>query len=82
MKSCHTPKSVPTITMNKWKGDEMKKNYKDFYGCTASITVARDGRAKLVMRTAGGKLIARGEYKTERGARIAMGRSSDGWRQI
>lgn len=60
----------------------MKKHFRDFYGCTASITVMRDGRAKLVVRTPGGKLVTRGEYKTERGARIAMGRSSDGWRQI
>lgn len=60
----------------------MKKNYKDFYGCTASITVYRDGRAKLVIRTPGNKYVTRGEYKTERGARIAMGRASDCWRQI
>ena len=60
----------------------MKKYFKDFYGSTASITVFRDGRAKLVIRTLGSKVVTRGEYKTERGARIAMGRESDGWRQV
>lgn len=57
----------------------MKKFYRDFYGNTASITVRRDGSAKLTV-CAGGKRDSK-VYKTERGARIAMGKQSDGWVQ-
>lgn len=58
----------------------MKKIYKDFYGSTASITVRKDGTAKLVM-SYGSKRESK-VYNTERGARIAMGKSSDGWREV
>lgn len=58
----------------------MKRYYKDFYGTTASITKRRDGTAKLVM-CAGGKRESK-VYNSERGARIAMGKSSDGWYEV
>lgn len=56
----------------------MKKHYKDFYGCTASITPVTDG-FKLIMKTQRGRRIANKVYHTERGAKSAMSRSSDGW---
>ena len=58
-----------------------KKYFYDFYGGTASITIRRDKKAKLIVRDAyGGKTIDK-VYDTERGAKIAMGRCSDGWRE-
>ena len=59
----------------------MKKYFKDFYGATASIQTGRDGTAKLMV-SAGGKRIVNKTYNTERGARVAMGRIGDGWREI
>lgn len=58
----------------------MKKYYKDFYGTTANITTRRDGTAKLVMCYRGKKESK--IYKSERGARIAMGKQSDGWYEV
>lgn len=58
----------------------MKKYYKDFCGATASITTRRDGTAKLVIM-AGGKRYSN-TYKTERGARIAMSKQGDSWREV
>lgn len=59
----------------------MIKTYNDFYGNHATIRVAKSGGARLTIRGAGAKLIYAKTYKTERGARIAMGRLSDGWTQ-
>lgn len=59
----------------------MKKNYRDFYGGTASISVNRDGSAKLVVRDGYGRKLISKEYATERGAKIAMGKCSDCWRE-
>ena len=57
----------------------MKKTYYiDFYGCTASITVRPNGSALLV--TYCGRKRESKTYKTERGAKIAMGKMSDCWR--
>lgn len=56
----------------------MKKYYKDFYGCTASITETITG-AKLIVRNPYGNLIKKGNYGTFRGSRSAMGRISDSW---
>lgn len=58
----------------------MKKYFKDFYGATASIQTGRDGKAKLSV-TAGGKRTVK-TYSTELGARIAMGRMSDCWKEV
>ena len=57
----------------------MLKIYHDFYGGQAAIRTFRSGAARLTVRTANGKLTHAKNYKTERGARIAMGRLSDGW---
>lgn len=57
----------------------MREFYKDFYGCAACIRIDRDGAARLTVR-AGGKLVHQKWYKNKRGARIAMGKLSDGWR--
>lgn len=57
----------------------MREFYKDFYGCSACIRIDRDGSAHLTVR-AGGKLVHKKSYNNKRGARIAMGRLSDGWR--
>lgn len=53
--------------------------FRDFYGGHACIRTAKSGAARLTVRTPQGKLIHAKTYKTERGARIAMGRLSDGW---
>jgi hypothetical protein len=55
----------------------MKKRYRDIYGCTASISPKPNG-CKLIMKTATGKMFANKVYTTERGAKSAMSRSSDG----
>lgn len=57
----------------------MKRYFRDFYGCTASIRTRYSGRTELVIRTSLGGLVLRREYDTERGARIAMGQYSDCW---
>lgn len=60
----------------------MKAIYTDFYGCTATLQQAA-GRetTKLTVRTSGGHLIHRQEYHTWRGAKIAMGKLGDCWRE-
>ncbi len=56
------------------------QRYKDFYGATATIKKTYDGY-KLVVSVMGRKVISK-TYNTERGAKIAMGRVGDAWRQI
>ncbi len=56
----------------------MKKYYRDFYGCTASITKVEDG-FRLRVSLPNGRCRMSKVYSTERGARIAMGRLSDSW---
>lgn len=58
----------------------MKKYYRDFYGATASIKVETDGSAKLTVSVGGKRTVK--SYNTERGARVAMGRMSDCWREV
>ena len=58
----------------------MKTYYRDFYGCSACISVARDGTAKLTT-SAGGKRFHNKKYKNERSAKSAMYRMSDCWRK-
>lgn len=58
----------------------MKKYYRDFYGASASITEHRNGTATLVVFCAGKR--ERKTYKSVRGAKIAMGKSSDGWWEV
>lgn len=57
----------------------MKRYFRDFYGCTASIRTHRNGQSDLVIRTGQGGLILRRTYNSERGARIALGQYSDRW---
>lgn len=57
----------------------MKRTFRDFYGCTASLRTRFDGTAKLVIKTYLGGMVLRKEYDTERGARIALGQYSDSW---
>ena len=55
--------------------------WKDFYGCTASIK-HNDNGADLTIRTPSGELIHKKHYATLKGAKIAMGKSSDEWHFI
>lgn len=57
------------------------KYYRDFYGGTASIRERRDSTWLLTVRTCYGNRIHCKAYPTERGARIAMGRLSDAWKE-
>jgi len=57
----------------------MKKYYKDVYGCTASVEEHRDGSATL--RMVAGNTKTKKKYKTVHGAKVAMGKLSDGWRE-
>ena len=58
----------------------MKTYYRDPYGCTASIrTKKADQTATLTVRNPYGKLVHKKQYKTERGAKVALGKLSDGW---
>lgn len=58
----------------------MKMYYKDFYGATASIRVKRDGGAVLKV-FCGGKWFVK-EYKTVKGAKIALSKWSDCWQKV
>lgn len=59
----------------------MTRYFKDFYGTSAKITTHKDGTAVLKM-SAGGKRFWNKTYATERGAKIAMGKMSDCWREV
>lgn len=56
------------------------KYFVDFYGSTASIKTNRDGTATLCV-SCSGKRILRKTYSSERGARIAMSKMGDCWRE-
>lgn len=59
------------------------KIFKDIYGCHAVIRTFKNGSARLTVRNPYGQLIKAKNYKTERGAKIALGRMSEsGWREI
>lgn len=63
----------------------MKKYYKDFYGSTASIEEINNGSTTFfLLKTccSNGLIRERKHYKTFRGARIALGRMSDGWNEV
>lgn len=59
----------------------MRAFYKDTYGCRAEL-VQYLGRetTRLTIRNYHGSIILRKEYRTWKGARIAMGKWSDGWK--
>ena len=52
------------------------KFFRDFYGNTACIRTFKNGSARLTIRV-GTKLVKAQNYKSERGARIALGRFGD-----
>ena len=53
--------------------------YRDVYGCTACIREAKTGSARLTVYSGSGKIIHSKTYTSKRGAKIAMGKMSDGW---
>lgn len=57
-----------------------KRYFKDFYGDTACIAETRNGYRLTV--SAGGRRHWNKVYVTYRGARIAMGRMGDCWREV
>ena len=61
----------------------MKKEfYREPCGCTASILRSPDGRCLLSVRIPQGDLIHSKTYRTYRGAKIALGRMSDGMMEL
>lgn len=70
-------------TVGLWKGGQVvkKKYYKDSYGCRASITLGRNGYRLWITDNYGITLWKR-IYKTYRGAKSAMGRQSDSWKEV
>lgn len=61
----------------------MKRRFKDFYGCTASIGKTRDGQYRLkIAGPRGGPVHTNKVYPTERGARNVMGRYSECWQEV
>lgn len=59
----------------------MIKIYHGFYGEHACIRVFGNGSARLVIRDCYSRIIWAKNYDSFRGARIAMGRLGDGWRE-
>ena len=59
-----------------------KEYYRDPYGCTASILIHPTGKCLLSVRVPQGDLIHSKTYSTYRGARIALGRLSDGMMEL
>jgi len=60
----------------------MKKYFKDFYGCTASIRINRDGSVTLKVADAHGKPVYGKCYGSETSAKRAMGRLGDCWKEV
>lgn len=59
----------------------MRAFYTDIYGCHADLCqYLYQDTTRLTIRTASGSLIVRKEYRTWRGAKIAMGKYGDCWR--
>lgn len=56
--------------------------YRDFYGSQACIRKMKSGSVRLTVHV-GTKLVFAKNYKTYRGAKIAMGMLTDGgWRRV
>ena len=56
----------------------MKKVYHDCYGGVIAITKLRSGKYYLSARTTYGDIYHKGTYETFRGAKIALGRITEG----
>lgn len=69
--------SGPPRRLRGYEDREMAERYRDFYGCTASITHKADGTYRLITRTPSGRKIRDQIYKTHRGAARAMQNDSD-----
>ena len=64
------------------EGATVRASYVDFYGCKADLCQRSGGdSARLTIRTASGNIIHRKEYRTWRGAKIAMGKCGDCWQE-
>lgn len=61
--------------------EENMKRFKDFYGNTACIRGYKNGSARLTVYV-GTKLVKAQDYKSERGARIALGRFGDSFSEV
>ena len=60
----------------------MKKYFRDFYGCTASMELLADGQVKLRISDVYGNRVHNKTHKSENAARASMNRQSDGWKQV
>lgn len=59
------------------------RRFKDFYGCTASIDETRgEYPFRLRISTSNGHRFCDRSYTTYKGARAAMGRMGDCWREF
>ena len=59
----------------------MRAYYVDFYGCHADLCQYLNRETtRLTIRSRDGAIIHRKEYRTWRGAKIAMGKLGDCWR--
>lgn len=60
----------------------MKRYFKDFYGCTASIGPTRDKRQRLRICNPNGHQMAAKVFDTYKGARQALAHWSEGWTEV
>ena len=58
----------------------MRAWYTDIYGCQADLCQYATGTTRLIIRNPYGTIIHEKEYRSWRGAKIAMGKLSDGWK--
>lgn len=59
----------------------MRAFFRDLYGCTADLCTFYDGHTtRLTVRDPYGTIVKRKTYSTWRGAKIAMGKMSDSWK--
>lgn len=57
------------------------KRFRDFYGNYAYIRPFKNGSCRLLVYVSG-KLVKRKDYKSEKGARIALGRFGDSFSEL
>lgn len=57
------------------------KRFRDFYGNVAYIRTFKNGSARLLVYV-GAKLVKKQDYKSERGARIALGKFGDSFAEV
>ena len=59
-----------------------RRIFRDFYGCSAAIVVARDGSVRLTASDPYGIRFWNRSYTSYRSARSALGQLSEGWREV